>query len=198
MTETPPRTWRRPDRLLLGLALGRKHLHGRGEDCKCTSMKPSLPETPPRTWRRLEQAVNIRLPLRNTSTDVEKTRHTFQYGVPCQKHLHGRGEDVIKIADGTLPEETPPRTWRRQSTLSTIYSLSRNTSTDVEKTAQGTTSNLPNRKHLHGRGEDDSVRQHKVRRVETPPRTWRRQLVSNKKDNGFGNTSTDVEKTGAT
>ena len=33
----------------------------------------SQEETPPRTWRRLTKVLHLRLLLRNTSTDVEKT-----------------------------------------------------------------------------------------------------------------------------
>ena len=50
------------------------------------------------------------------------------------KHLHGRGED------GAGPV--------------TFCAICRNTSTDVEKTAQTRKSKDYQQKHLHGRGED--------------------------------------------
>ena len=91
--ETPPRTWRRlkttgtePPRLRNTstdvektenqrhpCSRLRKHLHGRGEDTLIIRLGLSPVETPPRTWRRHSEPSGLRLRLRNTSTDVEKT-----------------------------------------------------------------------------------------------------------------------------
>ena len=58
----------------------------------------------------------VALSFGNTSTDVEKTDTDELYRMPHGKHLHGRGEDWV------------PSSFRVAS--------SRNTSTDVEKTAR--------------------------------------------------------------
>ncbi len=93
--ETPPRTWRRlrDDLALVRVTgntstdvektrqkrrssnAGEKHLHGRGEDVRKLSGAESKLETPPRTWRRLSECNAARDLVRNTSTDVEKTRN---------------------------------------------------------------------------------------------------------------------------
>ena len=74
--------------------------------------------------------------------------------------------------------ETPPRTWRRRTSLTGTAGAPRNTSTDVEKTTRVHLRVRALQKHLHGRGEDSD--------------RWipRRQTE--------GNTSTDVEKTEVT
>ncbi len=111
----------------------------------------------------------------NTSTDVEKTAGCIRRSRRFEKHLHGRGEDGIRIRRTALRAETPPRTWRRQLCDSPEPVRDGNTSTDVEKTLA-----------------------YVVRLIvppETPPRTWRR-LIAKVQDCGLaGNTSTDVEKT---
>ena len=91
--ETPPRTWRRlakanilkqrsrntstdvekTRRLMCGIWLRRKHLHGRGEDENPDESPEVYLETPPRTWRRRDVKLLPEFTLRNTSTDVEKT-----------------------------------------------------------------------------------------------------------------------------
>ena len=50
--------------------------------------------------------------------------------------------------------ETPPRTWRRRIYFGLTDTISRNTSTDVEKTQKTLDRLTDNEKHLHGRGED--------------------------------------------
>ena len=71
----------------------------------------------------------------------------------------------------------------------------RNTSTDVEKTLRIPIWVLSMRKHLHGRGEDLSIRRTSLFILETPPRTLRRRFVHHEVIRVGGNTSTDVEKT---
>ena len=91
--------------------------------------------------------------------------------------------------------ETPPRTWRRRGDALRSETRVRNTSTDVEKTSKVAPMGRPSRKHLHGRGEDQTIRTRWFGASETPPRTWRRLWKSPANAQWLGNTSTDVEKT---
>ncbi len=91
--------------------------------------------------------------------------------------------------------ETPPRTWRRRSRASSGRQNRRNTSTDVEKTFANRLGRRHPRKHLHGRGEDWSALKNGLLAVETPPRTWRRPILTSGVITNARNTSTDVEKT---
>ena len=72
-------------------------------------------ETPPRTWRRLTVEPQNWLGIRNTSTDVEKTKVFDRRPLKIKKHLHGRGEDLSVFSKTLMVLETPPRTWRRQN-----------------------------------------------------------------------------------
>ena len=132
----------------------RKPLHGRGEDGASLDAIEDALETPPRTWRRLSQAFTKALPVRNTSTDVEKTPYKHKVMTDTGKHLHGRGEDVPMALLAHSSQETPPRTWRRRKVVTRNGSCYRNTSTDVEKTSQKVQHRISAEKHLHGRGED--------------------------------------------
>ena len=132
-------------------------------------------ETPPRTWRRLRLSIAYLFQIGNTSTDVEKTFFSACQAAPSQKHLHGRGEDRAISRAFNRCWETPPRTWRRPEVEVTAPAVTRNTSTDVEKTGRP-------QLHLHGHAE-------------TPPRTWRRRSKARQSRRLIGNTSTDVEKT---
>ena len=133
-----------------------KHLHGRGEDTPSPFAPKSLTETPPRTWRRRLFDLGRSNRVGNTSTDVEKTLFPCQAGQRRRKHLHGRGEDPDVLPQVKRMEETPPRTWRRPKKWQELQPESRNTSTDVEKTNPRTPEGRPDRKHLHGRGEDSN------------------------------------------
>ena len=172
--ETPPRTWRRLEALLLGTKRSRntstdvektktpdrarlslqKHLHGRGEDC-CRLFSDADRQG-------------------NTSTDVEKTSSRPEVRMPTWKHLHGCGEDSVRAYIVMTAGETPPRTWRRLARFLHTVTARRNTSTDVEKTSAGDTGLWHFEKHLHGRGEDPVVAPTSKLPRETPPRTWRR------------------------
>ena len=90
----------------------------------------------------------------NTSTDVEKTLLRHLSCEPPWKHLHGRGEDFVMIWPLSVSPETPPRTWRRPQLDAIGVRVGGNTSTDVEKTIHGNSSQSFWWKHLHGRGED--------------------------------------------
>ena len=152
-----------------------KHLHGRGEDFGILTACRTKEETPPRTWRRRVNRHRTNALHGNTSTDVEKTHASNSKVLKTQKHLHGRGEDCINASLTARTLETPPRTWRRLANLFSYLSLSRNTSTDVEKTEVSFGHVVSLRKHLHGRGED------------------LRELLRESEE--LRNTSTDVEKT---
>ena len=111
--ETPPRTWRRlpsvgtraeyrgntstdvekTPQYVNTRERFEKHLHGRGEDFDVNVQVFYEIETPPRAWRRHRLDLDLIKRLRNTSTDVEKTRTTFWDQRSERKHLHGRGED---------------------------------------------------------------------------------------------------------
>ncbi len=111
-------------------------------------------ETPPRTWRRLEHPLSSPCNVRNTSTYVEKTViHDIRFS-RSRKHLHIRGEDLMRCISFKTPEETPPRTWRRLIYKLYILLLDRNTSTYVEKTCNASKVLSHLKKHLHVRGED--------------------------------------------
>ena len=154
-SETPPRTWRRQlsggfdrgsfgntstdvekTKKRIGTAHGnQKHLHGRGEDFIPRNVSKSIGETPPRTWRRpplMRASLSF---VGNTSTDVEKTGRSLSIVLLLRKHLHGRGEDVFNKCLISILVETPPRTWRRRKQRQSMLTGLRNTSTDVEKTA---------------------------------------------------------------
>ena len=134
--------------------------------------------------------------LGNTSTDVEKTLCAQSSVTFPEKHLHGRGEDRGRFTRFRRPIETPPRTWRRHVVFGEPVDRVGNTSTDVEKTARGSSETAPTEKHLHGRGEDMKMAIGLSCLMETPPRTWRRPAYISVCVRHGGNTSTDVEKTG--
>ena len=173
----------------------KKHLHVRGEDLVPSVLIDSWEETPPRTWRRPKPREELQREVRNTSTYVEKTQSLAGHCTECQKHLHVRGEDFSEFAKKLLSEETPPRTWRRQTKSVLSNRPCRNTSTYVEKTAKAANQSKLKWKHLHVRGEDKHGVTITMSRVETPPRTWRRLSNAELIRIIAGNTSTYVEKT---
>ena len=152
--ETPPRTWRRRLSVVAGLAGLQKHLHVRGEDTCVIGNLGSRVETPPRTWRRQVDCQHDVFSFRNTSTYVEKTRSNVRNRKKNWKHLHVRGEDLLRSRKRKLKTETPPRTWRRLILLLRSCSTFRNTSTYVEKTIEEGLYDPSEEKHLHVRGED--------------------------------------------
>ncbi len=112
-----------------------------------------------------------------------------------KKHLHVRGEDVTVNTQNELLLETPPRTWRRQPREERSSAMNRNTSTYVEKTFSPFRYSKREQKHLHVRGEDQHLTDRSLPRWETPPRTWRRHLITSTTTTNSRNTSTYVEKT---
>ena len=114
--------------------LGKKHLHGRGEDQIHDVRLLVCRETPPRAWRRRAGGMNITYGSGNTSTGVEKTPSTPPPVWCSQKHLHGRGEDPCMVLSPASTHETPPRAWRRHHVAYRVEFHNGNTSTGVEKT----------------------------------------------------------------
>ena len=65
----------------------------------------------------------------------------------------------------------------------------------MEKTEAHRNRCIKCQKHLHERGEDDFEEMKALRKMETPPRAWRRLSTPTKNGDYLGNTSTSVEKT---
>ena len=154
LMETPPRTWRRPKKMLFPVSW---HRNTSTDVEKTQSHHHQLgrrKETPPRTWRRRKRGRNRHNRAGNTSTDVEKTIGASAHTFWIRKHLHGRGED--------------------SETYGLFSRRPRNTSTDVEKTRHVASLDIEFKKHLHGRGEDVEAKTSTALPSETPPRTWRR------------------------
>ncbi len=92
-------------------------------------------ETPPRTWGRPFTQRDAEGRLRNTPTDVGKTRWPTPAGRWAWKHPHGRGEDAFSSRVFARYFETPPRTWGRRFAYAVVLVPVGNTPTDVGKTA---------------------------------------------------------------
>ena len=91
--------------------------------------------------------------------------------------------------------ETPPRVWRKPPFDISLLSLSRNTSTCVEKTHRHRLLVVAVWKHLHVCGENLGLPQGATYGQETPPRVWRKLHQTNRHKCTARNTSTCVEKT---
>src|SRR5690606_11285046 len=133
-----------------------------------------LTSTPPRTLGRPDNLLEQPIQLRNTPTDVGKTAPSPAPRRWTGKHPHGRGEDPVLLSYTCNHSETPPRTWGRRNGAYASRWLSRNTPTDVGKTAPVRACPSGSRKHPHGRGEDGSCARMSQWISETPPRTWGR------------------------
>ena len=90
-----------------------KHPHGRGEDVSAFVDDGANGETPPRAWGRLDRVAGFPEIDGNTPTGVGKTSASLLHLQECQKHPHGRGEDVFSPRIGQYDQETPPRAWGR-------------------------------------------------------------------------------------
>ncbi len=152
--ETPPRTWGRLRGGRLRLTWLRntptdvgktarqccrldslwKHPHGRGEDPSHASKPARSSETPPRTWGRPGTWATDEPRLRNTPTDVGKTKTSAATTIARKKHPHGRGEDRPCCDQRSGTPETPPRTWGRLFQGGDTAVDRGNTPTDVGKT----------------------------------------------------------------
>ena len=131
---------------------------------------------------------------RNTSTCVEKIVYVYEFETDDEKHLHVRGEDRSTVRRSACVKETPPRAWRRLRNKNGTMGNYGNTSTCVEKISLVITAPSSSQKHLHVRGEDWSIAGGRCRRLETPPRAWRRLVRVTLLLAWVGNTSTCVEK----
>ena len=177
------------------LAKGEKHPHGRGEDPLPKSFHWQRKETPPRAWGRLTRRRAKLIARGNTPTGVGKTTDNIRQSTTCEKHPHGRGEDLILGPNGLPVVETPPRAWGRPIFQQTVRLSPGNTPTGVGKTDMSPRDFPAIRKHPHGRGEDFRDTNRRAMMLETPPRAWgRRQNVQRRVVIG-GNTPTGVGKT---
>ena len=172
-----------------------KHPHARGEDSAASSTPFRQWETPPRTWGRHDVCDDLRFALRNTPTHVGKTQNRRYSVSQIQKHPHARGEDKADRDQARHAPETPPRTWGRRSGVFSTSALMGNTPTHVGKTSGGKQWEMAIQKHPHARGEDPSRRPTDERGLETPPRTWGRQLENVYFTLFSRNTPTHVGKT---
>ena len=151
--ETPPHTWRKFFATMIDLLAKRntstyvekmatqklctnrtqKHLHIRGENLFVPIFLISKVETPPHTWRKFYPCPNAESSQRNTSTYVEKILAQYARTLREGKHLHIRGENLLKLTRKAPVEETPPHTWRKFNENEDDFLNFRNTSTYVEK-----------------------------------------------------------------
>ncbi len=115
-TETPPRAWGRDPHMLkrrfmvrntptgvgkrsassASQSFQQKHPHGRGEEVHSVSHDFFSLETPPRAWGRAILPPVIASDGGNTPTGVGKRFLKRQWGAPCRKHPHGRGEELFR------------------------------------------------------------------------------------------------------
>ncbi len=153
-TETPPRAWGRLfSSHLKAFGAGntptgvgktkkhgclvrkiKKHPHGRGEDVCRHRRSRQASETPPRAWGRRARGGQQAVQSGNTPTGVGKTRSSIWLSWVCEKHPHGRGEDLDSVASAKMAPETPPRAWGRPKSRTKGASERRNTPTGVGKT----------------------------------------------------------------
>ncbi len=173
----------------------RKHPHGRGEDLTASRSSVRATETPPRAWGRRTEKARVSPRLRNTPTGVGKTNNHKNLKNRKQKHPHGRGEDLRALGAAHKHTETPPRAWGRRIGKCTNDLVYGNTPTGVGKTTIPSLTRICERKHPHGRGEDDSITLAVKASKETPPRAWGRLYTRRNHCALGGNTPTGVGKT---
>ena len=152
-------------------------------------------ETPPRTWGRRRKGLAHNVFVRNTPTHVGKTSRSRRRPSCLWKHPHARGEDWRSGGGAPARKETPPRTWGRLFASYLLFCRPRNTPTHVGKTTLNNGANNNLEKHPHARGEDRHRECQAGTGLETPPRTWGRQLTEDTHLALSGNTPTHVGKT---
>ena len=152
----------------------KKHPHGRGEDDGRLRTCHHVSETPPRAWGRPAMAAAAGGTCGNTPTGVGKTAARLRSPRSVWKHPHGRGEDYPTSINPTGETETPPRAWGRLLRGFCGKTGKRNTPTGVGKTARSASYVATQRKHPHGRGEDQTHSTRAFCELETPPRAWGR------------------------
>ncbi len=175
--------------------INQKHPHGRGEDNGLGREMSKAGETPPRAWGRQLYGCRTQRLKRNTPTGVGKTREYHIAFFDVKKHPHGRGEDLLLLCHCLLLWETPPRAWGRQARDICCIHQSRNTPTGVGKTGIFGLEQMIQRKHPHGRGEDEPNGRRLAGTLETPPRAWGRPGHIAFHLPAWGNTPTGVGKT---
>ena len=193
-SETPPRAWGRwlstppvgagggntptgVGKMFRGQSTAsrvQKHPHGRGEDKagNCLVLVPL--ETPPRAWGRSVKRMHGSMFMGNTPTGVGKIILGFSIFFKREKHPHGRGEVFLGGRATTKTSETPPRAWGRYRSGNRSGNNGGNTPTGVGKIKRIPLHLLPEKKHPHGRGEDEEVVLTPKGTSETPPRAWGR------------------------
>ena len=113
----------------------RKHLHMRGENW-LRPVKTSLNlETSPHAWRKPMGLKPTGTMMGNISTCVEKTEKHKVLRRILKKHLHMRGENILRSGRRIFFLETSPHAWRKRYLAHNISRRRRNISTCVEKTA---------------------------------------------------------------
>ena len=90
------------------------HLHLRGENPTKTEKVTFKRGSPPLTWRKLSKQK--------------------EYQMVCQDHLHLRGENQPNKSNDSMSAGSPPLTWRKPKGWAIGQSVTRITSTYVEKT----------------------------------------------------------------
>ena len=155
-------------------------------------------ETPPRAWGRLCAAGPPPRASRNTPTGVGKTAARWEWPALPRKHPHGRGEDRRSAGKLCGTGETPPRAWGRHGLHGPTGLGEGNTPTGVGKTGLFFRWLQHQKKHPHGRGEDDQHRRWDIHGEETPPRAWGRLAQRQAVESQRRNTPTGVGKTSLT
>ena len=95
-----------------GGAIGRDHLHIRGEYSMTITSTANDEGSPPHTWRIRYVIILWVNKLRITSTYVENTQGINPGTVGCQDHLHIRGEYASATEFAHKHKGSPPHTWR--------------------------------------------------------------------------------------
>ena len=95
---------------------------------------------------------------RNTPTGVGKSGLKIEVVKVGQKHPHGCGEETHFARTAMVEAETPPRAWGRDCVTDFALSELRNTPTGVGKSNVLHTFEHVFEKHLHGRGEESTLK----------------------------------------
>ena len=122
-----------------------------------------------------------------------KAHFSFRGRAEAEK-VRIRGKNVVH-ARKTQPGKTP-RVWGRPRCAICGRPADRNTPTRVGKTLQKKEMAMPQRKHPHACGEDETGASDALTREETPPRVWGRLFFHMLIQRQVRNTPTRVGKTG--
>ena len=119
-------------------------------------------------------AKNLTAHDRITSTYVEKTVSVDLTGFFVWDHLHIRGENDCQSLIPIWFGGSPPHTWRKRRTFSSLEKKEGITSTYVEKTFVRPTAEKQREDHLHIRGENQFISCCVKNLPGSPPHTWRK------------------------